>query len=1221
MSDASTSQFNLQAPVQLDWAASQLILPCDVLVLDFSEGKSDKEPWSLPLHFCVVFEVARRQHAGLQDQTYVRYDGEFQAPLNGQASSFQLDTLPTAGTVAKKWERMNLSPGQRYADPRDQDKDTFHYNTQPYRLYLRCKGPNGPGVVKLVPLEDEDKSTGTTCAAELTDRYVTQCVKLGRQFKVTDKQILKQGIYSSLNLLTHLFTAHLHSRPKAGASRSMTWAELKLCSLVRVGKKSFKPLEPRQIKLLSVPPYSAPTAKPEIGKGSGARSGPTRRATNDLRDARLFHAHGADSFLGRIDELAQLERLMLDRVNGEKPRHQVLSIVGGAGHGKSRLVAEAVFRVQEAINHNVWYVALADYPSTVDLSMAAATALKLSNCESNLGAVLARVLGSKEPALIVLDNAEHVLNASATLVRDCVAASGQVQFVVTSRERLAIAGEQAIELRPFPLPETTVPDARTSSSAGELSLPDCVQLFFDRAIQAGVEAHVLRQQVESIADVCRLVEGIPLAIELAAPKATILSVSEIASGLRTSMALLSSEQRDVPGKHRSMFAALEWSWSLLSVEERAFLVQLVVFQGGCTYKAITEIVQLPVLQLGEQVRISTLARLVRAHLVVTQIHQGQSRYRLPRLVWQFARAKLTALPADIETNLCVRYVEHYTQAAETMEADCSQTDKKPYLDFLWSEVGNFQAIIFLGLENPHLHRAAQAADSFRHLLQLSVACLDLTAIQQLGEKVFSRLPSSENVLRQLVCEWMCWAYFGVSDAAGFAHWAKYLKDVSGPIEALPPKDLARWNLVAGRAELLCGDMHPAHQFATAAKHMFDDLGDKTNEAVADLVIAEASRHIHGTRPTGSAASATASTNVRESDTVKAATSSLATSIQLLIHDQPEAAAQECWAAINKLTGTPYVRFLANAFLQLARIRLASNRWVAAHRLAHLADDMFRKLQDHVMMAHCALLAALALAGDLSQKPNPDSQKQMALATLTFDFAQRVLEQHGCMFHLAMLHQARGILQLNLGACGEAARSLARSFEVLEQLQLARQEIEAANLAALAYFSSRDFGAAAKYLLFVAVVTANQGDASSAQQAEITAAAMLCRAGKVHNALRFLKDRNKDSDLSRWAAVDKSATEFVACHARVEFERLEEALILLEAKSTDSCDSNNEFSPTTADWLELAYSAAKMAFEHKDVPNAKRAATVALALVSRLTPNDMDSTRMYEISQAVTAWAQ
>ena len=279
------------------------------------------------------------------------------------------------------------------------------------------------------------------------------------------------------------------------------------------------------------------------------------------------------SFIGREREVAEVTQLIANT--------RLLTLTGAGGCGKTRLALTTAAGLVAAYPDGVWLVELAALTDAALAPHAVAAALGVrEEAQRPLIATLAEALHAKR-LLLVLDNCEHLIAACAALAQTLLGACPRLQILATSREALGIAGETA-----WCVPSLALPPAPSSTKdAGvedELMRYEAVRLFVDRATSALPTFALMPQNAQAVAHICRRLDGIPLAIELAAARAKALSVEQAATRLDDCLRLLTAGSRTALPRHQTLRAAIDWSYNLLSEPERAIFRQLAVFAGGWT---------------------------------------------------------------------------------------------------------------------------------------------------------------------------------------------------------------------------------------------------------------------------------------------------------------------------------------------------------------------------------------------------------------------------------------------------------------------------------------------------------------------------------------------------------------------------------------------------------------------------------------------------------------
>ncbi|WP_446220031.1 AfsR/SARP family transcriptional regulator [Micromonospora sp. IBHARD004] len=382
------------------------------------------------------------------------------------------------------------------------------------------------------------------------------------------------------------------------------------------------------------------------------------------------------SVIGRQDDVHRV----LDRLREAR----VVTLTGPGGVGKTTLALEAVRHVDDALADRVHLVRLAALPSGTDLPEAVAGQLGVPTGGPAPAATSALVawLGA-DRALLVVDNCEHVIDEAAELVEQLVEACPALTVLTTSREALAVPGETQLAVAPLGVPDGPADFARLGGSPA-------VALFVDRA-RAVRPGFVLDEATALVvADICRQLDGMPLAIELAAARVKALPPVEIAARLQDRFALLTAGARTSEARHRTLRATLDWSYDLLSEAERRLLRRLAVFRGGWDLAAAEQVCAFDGLAADEV--LDLLFRLVDRSLVVPDPHTG--RFRLLVTIREYAAARL-AEAGETEAARD-RHLVHFTELAERYGPH-ARTDADAWAR-LTEEHDNFRAAVDRCLE-------------------------------------------------------------------------------------------------------------------------------------------------------------------------------------------------------------------------------------------------------------------------------------------------------------------------------------------------------------------------------------------------------------------------------------------------------------------------------------------------------------------------------------------
>ncbi|HSK65887.1 MAG TPA: tetratricopeptide repeat protein, partial [Anaerolineales bacterium] len=330
----------------------------------------------------------------------------------------------------------------------------------------------------------------------------------------------------------------------------------------------------------------------------------------------------ATLFVGREAELARLTALLQD------PACRLVVLIGLAGTGKTRLALQAAHSQLDRFSHGVFFVSLAPLtsPEMIVASIGSAIGFQFHETAEPQEQLL-RYLREKQ-MLLVLDNFEHLIEGVGLLPAILQAAPG-IKILVTSRERLNLQGEWVFEVEGLPYPSSP-----EENSLEQVEAYEAVQLFLQNALRVHPTFRLNQENREWVVRICQLTEGMPLGIELAAAWVRALSPQQIAQEIERSLDFLTASARDLPERHRSLRAALDHSWNLLSAEEKTVFQRLSVFRGGFRKEAAQEVAGAGLEELASLLDKSLLKRVV------------EERYDLHELVRQYAASNIQSEPQE-----------------------------------------------------------------------------------------------------------------------------------------------------------------------------------------------------------------------------------------------------------------------------------------------------------------------------------------------------------------------------------------------------------------------------------------------------------------------------------------------------------------------------------------------------------------------------------------------
>ncbi len=377
------------------------------------------------------------------------------------------------------------------------------------------------------------------------------------------------------------------------------------------------------------------------------------------------------SFVGREDALASLPAL-LDRA-------RVVTLTGSGGAGKTRLAIELAATLGDRYVDGVRRVELAPVREPDDVTLAVASALGISR--QGTEPLLDRLVTALRPrhTLLLLDNCEHVLPAVAELVERLATGCPQLSVLATSRERLTVSGEHVWLVAPLAVPASTLP-------VTELARVPSVRLFTDRAVAANPD-FTLDEDAPAVARICRALDGVPLAIELAAARSAALAVADLADRLDDRFGVLTGGPRGGTGRHRTLRATVDWSYQLLEPAEALLFDRLSVFAGSFDLAAAEGVCSGNGVRRGEVAGL--IAALVDKSMLGFEHGAEASRYRLLETLREYGAERLAARGESAGTAWA--HAEYHVRLAERADADIRGPDEARAVAVLGRELDNLRA--------------------------------------------------------------------------------------------------------------------------------------------------------------------------------------------------------------------------------------------------------------------------------------------------------------------------------------------------------------------------------------------------------------------------------------------------------------------------------------------------------------------------------------------------
>jgi predicted ATPase/DNA-binding SARP family transcriptional activator/DNA-binding CsgD family transcriptional regulator len=401
------------------------------------------------------------------------------------------------------------------------------------------------------------------------------------------------------------------------------------------------------------------------------------------------------SFVGREREIVESKR--------ELAMTRLMTFTGMGGSGKTRLALEVARDLVGAYADGVWLVELAPLSEGKLVPQAVARTMRVREQPGRpLIDTLTEAL-HKKAALLVLDNCEHLADSVAHLADKLLALCSHLQVLTTSREILEVEGEVV-----WRISSLSVPDTDHLPAAKELMRYDAVRLFVERTRLRLSAFEITPQNATAVAEVCTKLEGIPLAIELAAARMDVLTAEQIAQRLDRALGLLTGGRAEVP-RHRTLRATLDWSFELLSEPERKLFCRFSVFAGGWTLEAAEAV------GAGDGIEevavVELFLMLVDKSLVVSEAEEGGFRYGMLEPVRQYARERLEESGEAQATKRA--HAEYFLALAEEAEPRLWESGDKAWFDRLKAEHDNIRAALAWTLEHEEAELALRLSGALR----------------------------------------------------------------------------------------------------------------------------------------------------------------------------------------------------------------------------------------------------------------------------------------------------------------------------------------------------------------------------------------------------------------------------------------------------------------------------------------------------------------------------
>ncbi|MEO5887807.1 MAG: tetratricopeptide repeat protein [Anaerolineales bacterium] len=381
------------------------------------------------------------------------------------------------------------------------------------------------------------------------------------------------------------------------------------------------------------------------------------------------------SFIGREQQQTEIVGLMA--------RNRLVTLTGSGGVGKTRLSLQVATEALNQFPDGIWFIELAALtnPNLIPQTILAALHLGEQAGKTPLH-VLEEQLSHKK-LLLILDNCEHLIEASANVAYTLLMSAPEIKILATSREVLGVSGELS-----WLVPSLSLPDLKSQMTVEILTQYESIRLFIERALLVQPHFKVDQTSVLAIAQICARLDGIPLAIELAAARVNALGVKQIAKRLDDRFRLLTRGSRTVLERHQTLRAAIDWSYHLLDADEKNLFARLSVFMGGWTLEAAEQVC---VRKQGEFDVLDVLSDLIDKSLVIMDSSTGEARYHFLETTRQYAREKLLESGADKQFH--DRHLAYFVELAEKGHSEITGPHQAEVLDLLDAELDNFRAAL------------------------------------------------------------------------------------------------------------------------------------------------------------------------------------------------------------------------------------------------------------------------------------------------------------------------------------------------------------------------------------------------------------------------------------------------------------------------------------------------------------------------------------------------
>jgi len=394
--------------------------------------------------------------------------------------------------------------------------------------------------------------------------------------------------------------------------------------------------------------------------------------------------------LSNINQISNLPSSFTSFIGREKEQQAVISLLkknrmvtlaGAGGMGKTRLALQVGLQLLHAFPNGVWFIPLDSLSDSLRVPQTVASVFGIQEGhDRQVIEILINVLREKT-SLLILDNCEHVLESCTSLTKTLLTRCPNLRILTTSREILNLEGEATYYLSSLSFPKET-------DSVEKISDYDSIQLFVDRAQLALSTFQMTRGNAQAIAEICRRLDGIPLAVELIVARLNIMTVEEISKQIQKSFVILGNNNRTTLSRHQTLQASIDWSWCLLTNSEQVFLQQLSVFSGGWTLDSAQSVCDGNALDLTNS--------LAQKSLIVVEQEHG-TRYHFHEFLRQYVYEKLIK-SGELET-VSLRHLKYFLIFSEEIELGLRSIEQEQWYDRAIDERDNFNAALEQAVKN------------------------------------------------------------------------------------------------------------------------------------------------------------------------------------------------------------------------------------------------------------------------------------------------------------------------------------------------------------------------------------------------------------------------------------------------------------------------------------------------------------------------------------------